>query len=264
MRFDLRRLLRQKLGRFFGFAFLLALLVQVGTLYLQYLVDTKEGFAAVKDFAHQVLSQGAEYQAGLMTGWITLIIFWLFMATVGGGLVARDTLYRIRPLLYAHPVRPMDYLLAKGGLAAAMPMVIQLTFILVPWLVSMLIAGKNGPIWPTTVLRLLPAVIINGAIFGSVVVGASSLASTPRAGGAWVLGIVLGTTAIGSMVAGILSQTGYMALSPLFLVNAWPQLCCGMQDPMFGWTPALLGTAFHVGLWTFLAWKRTRPSEAIL
>lgn len=263
MRFDLKRILRQRLGRFFGFAFVLTLLIQVGSLYLHYLVDTNAGFAAVKDFAHTVLSQGAKYQADLLGAWLNTLL-WFFVATVGGGLVARDTLYRVRPLMYAHPVRPLDYLGAKAGFAAALPLAIQLIFVLVPWGVSMLIAGKNGPIWPTAPLRLLPAALLSAALFGAVVVGASALAGTPRAGVAWILGIVLGSSAIGGLLAGLLNQPAFIALSPVSLTDAWPKLFCGVETPMVGWGPAALGTLGHVALWTFLAWKRTRPSEAVL
>jgi hypothetical protein len=30
------------------------------------------------------------------------------------------------------------------------------------------------------------------------------------------------------------------------------------------WLPALLGTAFHISLWTCVAARRTRPSEAVI
>jgi hypothetical protein len=33
---------------------------------------------------------------------------------------------------------------------------------------------------------------------------------------------------------------------------------------MVAWLPALLGTAGHIGLWTFVAARRTRPSEAVI
>lgn len=263
MRFDFRRMLRQRMGRFFGFIFFGMLVVQICVLYFKYLVDTNAGFAAVRDFAKQVMTQGAEYQADRLPPWM-LFMLWFLLAWVGGGLVARDTLHRVRPLIYAHPVRPLDYLAAKGGFAALLPFAIQLPFILIPWVVSLLIAGAKGPIWPTAPLLLIPAALLNALIMGAVAIGASSMAATPRAGVGWVLGIVLGVGGLSAMLAGLLNQPAFLALNPGVLVDAWPKLVCGVKDPMLGWGPTVLGTLFHVSLWTGIAWKRTRPSEAIL
>lgn len=263
MRFDLRRVLRQRLGRFFGFALGGILLLKVGMLYVNHLMNSNATLSQLKPMASQFLPQGAEYQADHLGTWLSSIL-WFLVATIAGGLVARDTLYRVRPLIYAHPVRPMDYLLAKGGFSALLPFAIQLPFVLLPWILSLLIAGRGGPIWPTMPLQLLPAALVNSAIYGSVALGASAMASTPRAGVGGVLGIVLVTSAVGGLLSGLLNNAAYMALSPGALVNAWPRLCFGLPEPPFGWGPALAGTAVHVGLWTFVAWRRTRPSEAVL
>lgn len=263
MRFDFRRTLRQKMGRFFGFIFFGMLVVQIGVLYFKYLVDTNQGFATIRDFANNVMTKGADYQADRLPAWM-LFMLWFLLAWVGGGLVARDTLHRVRPLIYAHPVRPVDYLLAKGGYASLLPFAIQLPFILVPWAVSLLIAGKNGPIWLSAPLLLIPAAILNSLIMGTVALGASSMASTPRAGVGWVLGIVLGLGGISTMLAGLLNQPYWMALNPGALVDAWPKLVCGVKDPILGWGPTVVGTILHISLWTAIAWKRTRPSEAVL
>lgn len=262
-RFDLRRTLRQRVGRFFGFAFLMILIMQLGTLYLTYLVDTNQGFAAVKDFAHQVLNQGASFQADRLGLWL-MFLLWLLAASVGGGLVARDTLYRVRPLIYAHPVRPLDYLAAKGLFAASLPFLVQATFVLVPWALSMAIAGANGPIWLRTPLLLLPAALINALLYGAITTGVSAMAATPRAGVGGIIGVVLGLSAVAGILTGLMDQTAFMALSPVTLAAAWPRLFCGVEDKLFGWGPAVAGTAFHLVFWTFVAWKRTRPSEAIL
>jgi len=263
MRFDLRRVLRAKLGRFFGFIFVGILIIRVAVLYVNHLLDTKQQLAQMRDFAKDLLSQGAAFQADCLPAWL-LTILWFQVAIVGGGLVSRDTLYRVRPLMYAHPVRPTDYLAAKGLFATALPFAIQLPFILVPWGMSLLIAGLKGPIWPTAPLHLLPAAVIIAGLMGAVTVGASAMASTPRMGFGWVLGIVLGTSAVSSLVAGLTGNFAWMAVSPGFLVTVWPKLLCGLKDTDPGWIPTLLGTAGHIGLWTWVAARRTRPDEAVM
>ena len=262
MRFDLARLWRQKIGRFFGFTFMAILLGQTGWIYVKYLMQTNQALKPLDDFAKGIFTQGAEFQAGLLNP--TMYLLWFLVALVGGGLVARDTLYRVRPLMYAHPVAPRDYLLAKLGFASLLPFAILLPFALLPWLMSMLLAGMNGPVWATAPLRLLPAMAISSTLMGSLAVGASSMAATPRAGIGWVLGLVLGAGTLASMIHGLTGFGGIDALNPILLAEAWPQLFVGVAHPLVGWLPTLLGTAFHIGLWTFVAAKRTRPSEAVI
>jgi hypothetical protein len=79
-----------------------------------------------------------------------------------------------------------------------------------------------------------------------------------------VLGIVLGTAALGGLIGGILGNPVWLALSPGALVTAWPELLCGVANPKLGWFPTALGTGLHIALWTFIALKRTRPSEAVI
>lgn len=264
-RFDIRRVLKQRVGRFFGFMFVGSLLVQLATLYVRHLLKTQAAFGGVRDFANQVFTQGPEFHAGILTmgGWLTTLL-WFQVALVGGGLVARDSLYRIRPLMYAHPVRPLDYLLGKGLFAAGLPFVILLPFVVLPWGMSMLIAGNNGPISPWAPLYLLPSALLISLLMGAVTLGASSLASSPRAGFGWVLGISLGTSALGGLLMGLLHESAWMAISPQALVRAWPALLCRVSEPPLEWIPTLIGTAFHLVLWTYLAARRTRPSEAVL
>lgn len=262
LRFELDRLRRQKLGRFFGFGFVGLFLVKLSILYFRYLVDTQAAFKEVKGFANRILSQGPEFQAGLLDP--ASYLLWFLVALIGGGLIARDTLHRIRPLIYAHPVRPKDYLLAKLGFAAGLPILILLPFALGPWLLSLMLAGATGPVWVSAPLHLLPAIAIMGLLMGSVSLGASSLAGTPKAGVGWVLGVILGFSAVGGMLHGLLDSSSWQALNPIMLSYAWPQLCCGMPDPVIRWIPALLGTAFHVIFWLELARRRTLPSEAVL
>jgi len=264
-RFDLRRVLAQRMGRFFGFMFVGSLVLQLAMLYVKYLLNTSAALRGVKDFASQVLTQGPEFHAGLLTmgGWLTSLL-WFQVALVGGGLVARDSLYRIRPLIYAHPVRPRDYLAAKGLFAAGLPLFILLPFVFLPWGLSLLIAGPAGPVSPWAPLYLLPAALCIALLMGAVTLGASSLASSPKAGFGWVLGIYLGTFALGGLLAGLLHQPIWMALSPQALVGAWPDLLCRVAEPRLGWLPTILGTLAHIVLWIFVAAKRTRPSEAVL
>jgi len=263
MRFDLKRILRAKLGRFFGFIFAFILIIRVAVLYVNHLLETKKQLAPMRDFAKDILSQGAAFQADCLPPWL-LTILWFQVAIVGAGLVSRDTLYRVRPLVYAHPVRPLDYLAAKGLFATALPFAIQLPFVLVPWVLSLLIAGTSGPIWPTAPLHLLPAALIVAALMGAVTLGASAMASTPRMGFGWVVGIVLGSTALGGLVAGLTRSTAWLACSPGALVAAWPELLCGVAEPKLGWVPTILGTAAHVSLWLWIAARRTRPDEAVM
>jgi ABC-type transport system involved in multi-copper enzyme maturation permease subunit len=262
-RFDLIRILRQKPWRFFGMAFLLILVIQLTTLYFRHLLDTTAQLAAMRSATAGLLSQGARFQADLLPPWL-LFLLWFQVALLCGGLVARDTLHRTRPLMYAHPVTPLDYLAAKGLVAALLPLVVLVPFVLLPWALSMAIAGASGPYWPQAPLLLLPAALAVALLMGAVALGGSSLAATPRAGFAWVLGILLGTKAVGSILAWLLENRAWEALSPGRLAEAWPQLLCGMADPRLGWGPTLAGTACHLGFWILVAARRTRPGEATL
>ncbi len=262
MRFDLTRLWRQKIGRFFGFAFLVLLLWKVARIYVNHLLQTNAAFKPMQEFARTILTQGADFQADLLNP--TMYLLWFLVALVGGGLVARDTLYRVRPLMYAHPVAPRDYLLAKLGFASLLPFVILLPFALLPWLMSLLLAGLHGPVWATAPLRLLPAMAVSSLLMGSLAVGASSMASTPRAGIGWVLGLVLGASTLASMIHGLTGSQAVQALNPILLAETWPQLLVGVDHPLVAWLPAVLGTAGHIALWTFVAARRTRPSEAVI
>jgi hypothetical protein len=262
LRFDFTRLWRQKIGRFFGFAFLLMLFWKVARIYVEHLLHTNQAFKPMQDFAKTILTQGAEFQADLLNP--ALYLLWFLVALVGGGLVARDTLYRVRPLMFAHPVAPGDYLLAKLGFASLLPFAILLPFALLPWLMSLLLAGGSGPVWITAPLRLLPAMAVSSLLMGSIAVGASSMAATPRAGIGWVLGLVLGAGTLASMVHGLTGIRAVEGLNPILLAEAWPQLLVGMERPLVTWVPTLLGTVFHIGLWTFVAARRTRPSEAVI
>ena len=262
MRFDFTRLWRQKIGRFFGFAFLMLLLWKVARIYIDHLLQTNQAFKPMQDFARTILTQGADFQADLLNP--ASYLLWFLVALVGGGLVARDTLYRVRPLMYAHPVAPKDYLLAKLGFASLLPFIILLPFAILPWLMSLLLAGLHGPVWATAPLRLLPAMAVSSVLMGSLAIGASSMAATPRAGIGWVLGLVLGAGTLASMIHGLTGIRAVDALNPIMLAEAWPHLFVGVEHPMVAWLPAILGTAFHIALWTYVAARRTRPSEAVI
>ena len=262
MRFDFSRLWRQKIGRFFGFAVLVMLLWKVARIYIDHLLQTNQSLKPMQEFAKTILTQGADFQADLLNP--ALYLLWFLVALVGGGLVARDTLYRVRPLMYAHPVAPQDYLVAKLGFASLLPFTILLPFALLPWLMSLLLAGAQGPVWVTAPLRLLPAMAISSVLMGSLAVGASSLAATPRAGIGWVLGLVLGLGTLASMIHGLTGSQAAQALNPIVLAEVWPQLLVGVEKPLLAWLPTILGTAVHIGLWTFVAARRTRPSEAVI
>jgi ABC-type transport system involved in multi-copper enzyme maturation permease subunit len=234
----------------------------VARIYVDHLLQTNQAFKPMQEFAKNILTQGADFQADLLNP--ASYLLWFLVALVGGGLVARDTLYRVRPLMYAHPVAPRDYLLAKLGFASLLPFAILLPFALLPWLMSLLLAGLHGPVWATAPLRLLPAMAVSSVLMGSLAVGASSMASTPRAGIGWVLGLVLGAGTLASMIHGLTGIRAVDALNPIMLAEAWPQLFVGVDHPMVAWLPALLGTAGHISLWTYVAARRTRPSEAVI
>ena len=262
-RFDLRRVLRLKLGRFFGFSFLLILLVQCVTLYMKHLMASKPSLSPLRAMADPYMPQGAAFQAGLLPG-AMLTLLWFQVALVGGGLVARDTLYRIRPLLYAHPVSPGDYLGAKALLAMGLPFCIQLPFIVLPWGLSLAVAGLNGPVWPSSPLWLVPCALLIAALMGAVTLGASSLAKSPRAGFGWAVGIMIGSGALGGILGSALGDPRWSALGVIALSKAWPQLLCkvpGGSGP--GWVPVAAATAAHLIFWTWIARSKTRPSEAV-
>lgn len=265
LRFDFKRLRSQKIGMFFGFGITIMLIVQEAMLYFKHLSSLSSSMAPVGMINQVFFPQGPDYQAGLVTMWGGLTgLIWILMSIVGGGLVARDTLYRIRPLIYAHPVKPLDYLSAKGLFAAGLPFCIMLPFIVLPWGLSLAIAGLNGPVWPTLPIFLVPAALIIALLMGVVSLGTSSLASTPRAGFGWMLGVLMGTWAIGGILTGALSEPSWLAISPWVLVTAWPELLCRVPDPTLGWIPTLLGTAAHLIVWSWIAVKRTLPSEAVI
>lgn len=261
--FDLRRVLRQKMGRFFGFVFTMLLLIRLTYVYIRFLKDQNATIGKIMDAAAPMLSQGAEWHADMLGGWLTYLL-WFLVALIGGGLVARDTLYRVRPLMYAHPVKPRDYWIAKVSLASFVPFAVLLPFALLPWMLAIGLTGLHGVMWATAPLRLVPAALIISLLMGSVASGASSLASTPRAGIGWVLGVALGLEALGGMLYGLLGNGAWMAISPMSLAAEWPKLLCGSANGSFGWGPALIGTAAHLALWTLILKARTRPSEAVL
>ena len=263
-RFDLRRVLRLKLGKFFGFIFVVILLVICVQLYVKHLVASNGSLASFRPMADRVLAQGPEFQAGLLNP-LMITVLWLQVALVGGGLVARDTLYRIRPLIYAHPVRSRDYLAAKALFAMGLPFAVMLAYIFLPWALSLAIAGSKGPVWPTAPLLLMPAALVVSAIMGAVTLGASSLAGSPKAGFGWALGILLGSSALGASLAGLLQDHRWLVLGVGYLTRVWPDLILGAnQANRPGWIPTLLATALHLILWTTIAIRRTRPSEATL
>ena len=263
--FDARRLRTQKLGRFFGFALLMALLARCLWLYLAHLKDSSPAFAGVKPLADQFFSKGAAFQAGQVTGFLQTLL-WLQVALLCGGLIARDTLYRIRPLVYAHPVRRRDYLGAKALVAVGLPFLVLALFILVPWGLSLLVAGARGPLWPTLPLYLLPAALVIATLMGAVALAAGSLASSPKGAFGWALGILLGGPALSGILIGITQEPVWKALSVEALAAAWPGLLCGAgpEAAGLGWLPATAGSLAYLGLCTWIAARRTRPEEATL
>ncbi|BDU75186.1 hypothetical protein [Mesoterricola sediminis] len=262
LRFDLRRVVRQKLGKFFGFLFLGILLILCAQLYGNHLMASRRELAELRHATEAFLPQGARFQAQLLHG-AMIGILWLQTALVGGGLVARDTLHRVRPLIYAHPVTQRAYLGAKALFAAGLPFCVMLAYILLPWGLSLAIAGAGGPVWPTAPLRLIPAAALIAALMGAVTLGASSLAASPRAGFGWALGILLGSGALGAVLGQALGDPRWTALGLGTLTKAWPRLVFGLETET-GLAAAAAATLFHIGLWTFIAARRTRPEEAVL
>jgi ABC-type transport system involved in multi-copper enzyme maturation permease subunit len=262
-KFDLARIWRQKLGRFFGAVFLGILLVRLTILYTKHLVATAPELGQLKGLADQVLPNAANFQASLLDS-ATMLFLWLQVTLIGGGLISRDTLYRIRPLIYAHPVRQADYLASKALVAFIIPFCIQLPFILLPWLASMLIAGVNGPVWPITPLLLIPAAALNSMVMASVALGASAIASTPKAAMGWALGIIFAPTAIGGILGGILLEPSWVALSAIALTDSWPKILCGVEKASIPLWVAIVATAANLCLWAYIARWRTKSSEAVI
>ena len=261
-KFDLARMLRQKLGRFFGIVFLGVLAINLMVLYAKHLMVVSPDMAQLKDFAELVLPQPASFQASLLHPSM-LFFLWFQAALISGGLIARDTLHRIRPLIYAHPVRPSDYVASKAISAIAVPLCVQFLFIFLPWLLSLLIAGPDGPVWPTAPLYLIPAAAINSVLIASVALGASSISSTPKSGFGWALALLFGSTAIGGILAGIFRAQAWLALSPMGLTDAWPRILCGVEGAHIPLWAAAASTSAHFFLWTYVVVSRTRPSEAV-
>lgn len=259
MRAELRRTVKNKIGMFFVFAWVGILLIRLAVLYVKHLMETKAELAMAKPLADKFLASGASFQAAQLDNWL-LVLLWFLTALIGGALISRDSLYRIRPLIYAHPVEPVDYLSAKGLYGILVPFALMLPFVVLPWAMSLLMVGTSGPIWLSTPLRLLPAAGAIAFLMGSVAIGTSSLASTPRAGVAWMLGVYLGSLALGALMEGVFKLPPVLSLYNLS--GAWPQLFCGVKDPLLTWPQATLGTLAYAGFSLFLAWTRTRPSEA--
>jgi ABC-type transport system involved in multi-copper enzyme maturation permease subunit len=262
-RFELTRILRQKLGRFFGSVFIGILIVQLAVLYAKYLIATNSQLDQVKGLADQFLPKPANFQASLLNSSM-LSFLWFQVALIGGGLISRDTLYRIRPLIFAHPVRPFEYLASKALMAFGIPFCVQMPFIIVPWLLSILVAGPNGPIWPITPLYLIPAAILNSMVMASITLGASSLASTPKAGMGWVIGLLLGPSVLGGILTGVFNDASWMALSPVALTESWPRILCGVAKTAIPLWPTITATTAYIFLWLYVAKRRTMPSEAVI
>jgi len=121
-------------------------------------------------------------------------------------------------------------------------------------------AGAQGPVWPSTPLRLVPAALLVALLMGALTLGASALASTPRGGFAWAMGVALGCGAVGTILSGLLHDPRWAVVSPMALAEAWPGLLCGAPGEL-GWVATGLGTLVHGGLWLGVAAARTRPGE---
>ncbi|MDR2561701.1 MAG: hypothetical protein LBC63_08025 [Holophagales bacterium] len=262
VRFDLGRIWRNKIGRFFGLVFIGILAVQLTVIYTKYLLDASV-LEQAKGIAGHILPKPAALQASLLHG-AMLFFLWFQSAWINGALVSRDTLYRVRPLIYAHPVRPAEYLAAKAIIAIGMPFCFQLPFIFLPWLLSLLLAGAGGPIWATAPLHLVPAAALNSMVIASVTLGASSLAGTPKTGMAWALGLIFGLGAVGGILFAILHDPNWMAINPAALTESWPKLLCGADNASVPLTPSIIATAVNICLWAYVSWQRTRPSEAVI
>jgi len=262
-RFDLARALRQKLGRFFGFVFLIILAIQLGVLYSKHMISQTPQLNQLKDLADQVLPNAAALQASLLHPSM-LSFLWFQVALMGGGLVSRDTLYRIRPLIFAHPVSHLDYLSSKALVAFGIPFCTQLPFIVLPWLLSLMIAGVDGPIWLTAPMHLIPAAALNSVVMAAVALGASSMSATPKAGVGWAIGLLMAPSAVGGILSGSLNNSSWMALSPFALTDSWPKLLCGVEKTLIPLWLVALATVAHVVLWLYVAKRRTTPSEAVI
>ena len=262
-RFDLIRILHQKLGRFFGFVFLAILVIQLSILYSKHLMATSPQLEQIKEIADHLLPNPAAFQASLLHSSM-LTFLWFQVALISGGLIARDTLYRIRPLVYAHPVRHLDYLASKALIAFGIPFCIQLPFVVLPWLLSMAVAGASGPVWPTTPLYLVPAAALNSLVMASVALGASSLAGTPKSGVGWIIGLLLAPSAVGGILSGIFGSQSWMALSPMALTESWPKLLCGVEKTSVPLAPATIATSVNFCLWFYVAKRRTGASESVI
>ena len=165
-----------------------------------------------------------------------------------------------------HPVRRRDYLGAKALVAVGLPFLVLALFILVPWGLSLLVAGARGPLWPTLPLYLLPAALVIATLMGAVALAAGSLASSPKGAFGWALGILLGGPALSGILIGITQEPVWKALSVEALAAAWPGLLCGAgpEAAGLGWLPATAGSVAYLGLCTWIAARRTRPEEATL
>jgi hypothetical protein len=221
-------------------------------------------FLEAKGLADQFLPSQASLVASLIDERL-MFFLWFQVAIIGGGLVSRDTLYRIRPLLYAHPVRHIDYLVAKALVAFGLPFSFQMPFIFLPWLLSLLLAGASGPIWLSAPLYLIPAAGISSLLMASVIIGASSMASTPKAGMAWIFGVMIGQTTLAGILVSLVRNKAYGGISPLILSFSWPTILCGVnRNALVPLLPAIFATIAHVCLWVFISWWRTKPSEAVI
>ncbi|MCL1894194.1 MAG: hypothetical protein FWG02_08180 [Holophagaceae bacterium] len=262
-RFDIVRIFRLKMGRFFGYVYFCVLLVKLVIIYVNYLLNTNPQLGQLKNFADQVMPQPAIFQASLLDSSM-LFFLWLQVALVNGALISRDTLYRIRPLVYSHPVSQKDYLSSKALIAFGIPFCVQLPFILLPWLISILVAGSSGPVWVTAPLLLIPAAILNSTIMGSITLGASSLAGSPKASLGWIIGLLLMSSALGGILSGVFENFAWMAISPIALTESWSKILCGVEKTAIPFLPTAIATGIHVCLWLYIAKRRTLPSEAVI
>ena len=78
---------RQKIGRFFGFAFLAMLLWKIARIYVDHLLNTNQAFKPMQDFAKTILTQGAAFQADLLNP--ASYLLWFLVALVGAVVLAK-------------------------------------------------------------------------------------------------------------------------------------------------------------------------------
>jgi ABC-type transport system involved in multi-copper enzyme maturation permease subunit len=190
--------------------------------------------------------------------WAFFVI--LLAASVGAAIIAGDLASRSITMYLARPISRGDYLAAKASAAGAW---ISLGVLLPGWVAVVVVLALGYVSLPVALVAaggfFLIAVLGVGALTALTLL-LSALSSKSSYAGAGIFGVLIGTQAVASVLAGISGRSSFLYVSPLEDLTAVAQALFGVPggslDP---WNAAaiLVGVAAVSGTLAYLRLERT-------